>query len=70
MLIPLVPQPVLQSERKKKRQERFQGTNSADASAESAGGNKRPKIEAVTDPEIIRKMEERAKRFAPQQTEA
>eukprot|EP01032_Pedospumella_encystans_P019889 gene19889-22603_t len=55
-----------ETDKKKKRQERFQGASSGDASAESAGANKRPKIEAVVDPEIARKMEERAKRFAPQ----
>lgn len=50
-------------DKKKKRQERFQAGEGASEAAETS---KRPKIEAAVDPEVARKLEERAKRFAPQ----
>ena len=57
-------------EKKKKRAERFAGsTTEAGAAATAVEANKRPKIEAVAmDPEQVKKMEERAKRFAPAAT--
>lgn len=57
-------------EKKKKRAERFAGSTTETGAAATAGeSNKRPKIEAVAmDPEQVKKMEERAKRFAPAAT--
>ena len=59
-------------EKKKKRAERFAGsTTETGAAATAVEANKRPKIEAVAmDPEQVKKMEERAKRFAPAATTA
>jgi hypothetical protein len=54
--------PQIQAEKSQKRKERFQsGDSSAAAPAEDS--SKRAKITAAVDPEMARKLEERAKRF-------
>jgi hypothetical protein len=65
----------VQNEKKQKRQERFQKKSDGEQEegevdpAEATAG-KRPKIQAAVDPEMARKMEDRAKRFGAPSAQA